>query len=58
MELINGIASGELKPEFALPEDRYEPAQWVEADLSTLVVFKQADQSGMPHFYKVKTMIF
>ncbi|MBT3515766.1 MAG: hypothetical protein HN474_10700 [Nitrospina sp.] len=34
MSLINGVASGELQSEFALPEDRYELAQWVEADLS------------------------
>ena len=33
MELLNGIASGALQPEFPLPENRLELAQWVEADL-------------------------
>jgi hypothetical protein len=34
MELFDGISSGLLLPEFPLPEDRLELAQWVEADLS------------------------
>jgi len=34
MEIMHGIASGELQPEFQLPEDRFELARWVEADLS------------------------
>ena len=34
VQILNGIFSGLLQPEFPLPEDRFELAKWVEADLS------------------------
>lgn len=34
VQIFNEIFSGLLQPEFPLPEDRFELAKWVEADLS------------------------
>jgi anaerobic magnesium-protoporphyrin IX monomethyl ester cyclase len=33
IELIDGLVSGELQPDFPIPQDRAELARWVEADL-------------------------
>jgi hypothetical protein len=54
MGLLGEIFSGQLQPEFPLPENNLELAQWVEADLGQDQTLRQV-RSEMRELAKVSS---